>query len=240
MTKASPARQLFSNLLVSIIVTLWVAVVGLNWLGYYVDKYGLPGQQVAMAPTEPAPSAAENPAEPQAEDPPEPEQVPSSPPAKTLPAAAAPWIGPRVPETSTPASVNTPVATVTPEPVVEPETDPDPAEAAAASPATPEPDGSPGAVVNREKTSAPGSSEERQFGAFADPDNARRLADELLQGGQEARIEPIETDQGTLYRVRVRVEVKPPESPAETVSPGPEDVGEIPEGPAPEVVPIGD
>ena len=60
---------------------------------------------------------------------------------------------------------------------------------------------------------------EKQYGAFAKPDNAERLAEELKQQGKEAHIEQIETDQGVLYRVRSNGPTDP--APAEA-APAPE------------------
>lgn len=63
----------------------------------------------------------------------------------------------------------------------------------------------------------------KQYGAFAKPDNAERLAEELKQQGKEAHIEQIETDQGVLYRVRSNgsTETAPAPAPAEA-APAPE------------------
>ncbi|MGE0490523.1 MAG: SPOR domain-containing protein [Vulcanimicrobiota bacterium] len=70
-----------------------------------------------------------------------------------------------------------------------------------------------------EPSTAPSGAQ--QYGAFAKPDNAERLAEELKQQGKEAHIEQIETDQGVLYRVRSNGPTEAAPAPAEA-APAPE------------------
>jgi DedD protein len=47
-----------------------------------------------------------------------------------------------------------------------------------------------------------GGGYELQYGSFSSAENAQALAQKLASQGQEVRVEPVQTGQGTVYRVR--------------------------------------
>lgn len=240
---------LFSKALVSIIVTLWVGLVGFNWAGYYILEYGMPTFAMASEPEDvlflgpPVPEPFVGPRVP--EPPPKaapvpvvalgpafftlkpegPEPKPAAPPKAPEPVLVlGPSFFPLAPPEPEPAAES---------PVQEPEAEEPPPVEEAVEP-EPEPEPSPATASEPEKPVPPAADlgERKQYGAFANPDNAERLAEELKASGQEISIEPIETDQGTLYRVRAE---EPPAEPEPSPPPAP-----VEEAPPLEEIPVQD
>ncbi|MBI3927437.1 MAG: SPOR domain-containing protein [Armatimonadetes bacterium] len=233
-----PRHGLLSKAVTSIILTLWLGLVVFDWAGHYVMLHGFPRFTAAAADAEPAPAkdaqtlpSAEAPALPIGPPAPIPQIGPPAPIPQIGPPAPIAPVGPPVlaqsSEDSDPVSSD-PVETLEPEEAasepVESSTEPDASEpepespapaAPAADPPAPRPPSAPAPAP------APVAGSHQQYGAFANPDNARRLAEELNQSGKEARIEEIETTQGKLYRVRgdAAQEAAPPAEPAAEKAP---------------------
>lgn len=192
----------WSKVLVASIVVIWVSLVAGNWLGNYAIEQGLFGKGGESTEFKDMPDARPRPwmkadrAEQLQEEidkqrakltgapkKPEPkETVTASPiPVKEVEAKKP---EPKPEPSSEPVAEPTPVSLAEPEPKPEPESTP-----VSAAPPAPTPEAATGPV-------------ELQFGSFANEDNAKELMAELEAKGQSARIEPIATEGGTVYRVR--------------------------------------
>ncbi len=193
------------KVMVATIVVIWVSLVAGNWLGnFLINKLaehekeegggsGTEFKQDLMRGARPRPW--------QKADPKLQEELDKQ---RTRLTGEKPRVVPQEIVTASPVApdakataTSTPAATETEAPAPEAT----PADVSAAPTETP---AAPPEATPAEPTPTPagGGAVELQFGSFSSEENAKALMQDLANQGQEARLEAIPTDNGTVYRVR--------------------------------------
>lgn len=212
MAKKEQNDGFWPRFVITLVVVVWVALVGGNWLGHFVISKveDNPSQAAAdelnIPSPRPKPWRTADPALQREID----EQRQglsgegSKKPAQVVTASPVPQKedGEEKPKEQA-------MATPAPKPEKKPaaEKPAPPAEEAPPAPAaTPETAESPAANEPPEPTPAGGpaaasSDYQLQFGSFSSEENARELARKLEAEGQTASVEAVQTDSGTVYRV---------------------------------------
>jgi cell division protein FtsN len=182
---------MYSKLIISAIVVIWVALVGGNWLGHYVVEKGMlgtSGQQEyrSSVQAKPKPWITVDPSQQQ-----ELERLQGTTEARPVPTST-----PRPAASANPEEVPEEPA-ITASPVLTPEDTPAPAVTPVMSTATP---------TSADPVPTPALSEGNfhlQFGSFTSRENAQSMVDSLAAVGQAAEVEEIQASTGkTIFRVR--------------------------------------
>lgn len=182
---------MYSKLIISAIVVIWVALVGGNWLGHYVVEKGLlgtSGQQEyrSSVQAKPKPWITVDPTQQQ-----ELERLQGG------SGEARPPLSTPAPQTSASPEATPQEPPITASPVAVPEETPAPAVTPLLS--TPAP-------TQGDPVPTPALSEgtfHLQFGSFTSQENAQAMVDSLAAVGQQAEVEEIQASTGkSIYRVR--------------------------------------
>lgn len=187
--------------MVATIVVIWVSLVAGNWLGNYaIGK--LSGKETEPTEFKQDLMRGARPRPWQKVDPKLQEEVdrqrarltgekPRSQPQEVVTASP-------VPPDAKATATSTPKPAATAEP---PAPEATPADVSVAP--TPEQSETPAEPTPTPTPAVPASDAvELQFGSFSSEENAKQLIDELAKQGQNARLEAVPTDNGTVYRVR--------------------------------------
>lgn len=213
MAKTEQGDGFWPRMIITMVVVTWAAILFGSWIGHkIVDKQrkgDTASQELNIPDPKPRPWRTADPKlQQELEDQRKGLDKGGRTPAKTVtasPVAAEPSPkadeSPKAPVSpeaeASPAAESSPVAQAEPKPAAEPPT-PTPAKTSAPPPSPAASSEAP--APTPEAGSAAGY--QLQFGSFSKEEYAKELAEKLAAEGQDARIEAIETENGTFYRVR--------------------------------------
>lgn len=216
MAKKEQGDGFWPRMIITMVVVIWAAILGGSWIGHKIVEKQRSGatasQELNIPSPRPKPWRTADPSlQQEIEEQRQGLSRPGQAPGRTV--TASPVVAPASPRAkaapvaSSPSPAASTAATPEPKPTEQPEETapekPSPTPVAAAPPASPKAPASPaGPPEPTPATQASSGSYQLQFGSFSKEEYARELATRLAAEGQEARIDTVQTGQGTFFRVR--------------------------------------